>query len=144
MTITVYNYTDDPSRLDKTNFLQSVGTHTGTVRDAVNVVNPDILVQGNVISGNYCKIEGTLNGYYHITEKIVERNNLTILKTRRDAAMTFLSDVMSSPCICGRNTNVIQSDLPDPKYPTLQRKYIETFAMYPLSNDDVIVFAFVE
>ena len=143
LTVTIYNYSDDFFRLDKSNFLTTVSTHTGTIRDYVDIVNPSILVEGNVKNGNYCYID-SFSGYYWITEKTIVRNNLTELKLKRDASMTFLSGILNSDCICSRNTNKYNSDYNDNRYVTKQNKYIETFAVYPLSNDDCIVFAFIE
>lgn len=143
MTVTIYTYTDDIMRLDKTDFLSQVAQKTGTVVEPVSVEAPDILLDGTVTSGNYLYID-TFGCYYWITGKIVERNGITRIKTKRDPAMSFLSGILGSDCICSRNTKKYNSDFPDQRYTVLQNKYIESFVMYPLSNDDCIIFAYVE
>lgn len=146
MIITVYNYTDDSPRLDKTAYLSQLGTYTGTVRDSVDIVNPEIIVDGNIIDGNYAKID-TFDGYYHIIEKTAIRNNLTRIIFKRDAAMTFLNGIKNSSCICARcgAPKTYNSDFGDSRYKTIQKRYIETFASFEaLDNGDALIFAFVE
>lgn len=144
MTIIVYNYNDDPRRLDKTNYFTAVQTHTATAaNDEIDIITPQILVHANQITGNYAKIND-LGGYYWIKEKTVVRQGLTLLSLKRDPAMTFLSGILNAPCICARNQNSYDSAFPDNRYPVIQRKTIETKALYTLGNSDSIVFAFVE
>ena len=146
MTVTIYNYTDDAVRLDKSGHITQLAQYTGNVRDSVDIVTPEILIDGNVLNGNYCYVD-TFAAYYYIIEKTVVRNNLTQLTLKRDAAMTFLAGILQSNCVClrnGKNGNY-NSDFPDNKYKTLQNRYTETFAFSEtLGTDDAIVFAFVE
>lgn len=145
MNIIIYNYSGDIRQIDRTPNLTQLEQHSGTVRDSVEIVNPRILVHGNVKTGNYCYID-IFQSYYFITEKTIVRNNLTELTLKRDGAFTFLNQIKNCPCICARTgkERKYNSDFADNRYNTYQNKCIETYALNALSNDDSIIFAFVE
>lgn len=145
MVVTIYNYSGDNRQIDRTPNLTQLETHSGTIRDYVEIVNPKILVNGNVKIGNYCYID-EFQSYYFITEKTIVRNNLTELTLKRDGAFTFLNQIKNCPCICARTgkEQKYNSDFADNRYNTYQNKYIETYVLAALSNDDAIIFAFVE
>lgn len=105
MTVTIYSCSCETIVLNKTSYLTSLASFSGTVRDEVDIVNPRILVAGNVIAGNYCYIDDFAS-YYYITEKTVVRDGLTDITLKRDPLMTAKTGIASSPCIARRSTDL--------------------------------------
>ena len=145
MTITIYNCKCGHDYVNKTPHLTQLAQYTGTVRDAVNVVNPVILIDANVISGNYCYID-TFDSYYYIDEKTIDSDNLTNIICTRDPFMTALSGIMSAPCICARSGIKYNGDFADNEYHFLQNNEVQIIALSSLDvpNTDTIVLAYVE
>lgn len=145
MKITIYNCRCGHDYVNKTPYISQVAEYTGTVRDSVNVVNPVIAINANVINGNYCYID-TFDSYYYIDEKNVVRDNLTNIVCTRDPFMTELSGIMSAPCICERSGQKYNGDFPDNEYHFLQNNEVQIVALSALDvpNTDTIVLAYVE
>ena len=58
MTVTIYSCSCETIVLNKTSYLTSLASFSGTVRDQVDIVEPRILVAGNVIAGNVIEVVG--------------------------------------------------------------------------------------
>ena len=145
MKITIYNCRCGHDYVNKTPYISQVAEYTGTVRDSVNVVNPVIAINANVINGNYCYID-TFDSYYYIDEKNVVRDNLTNIVCTRDPFMTELGGIMSAPCICERSGQKYDGGFPDNEYHFYQKNDVQIIALPTLDvpNTDSIIIGFVE
>lgn len=135
MTFTVYTYTGERNRLNKSEknasnqyiYLTKISEHSGTVRDMVDVVNPEILVQGDIKAGNYAYID-SFSGWYWIMEKTVVREGLTSIRMKRDPLHTFQTQIRNSRCICDRSASKYTMYVRDPKMRTNQYTHNESIS----------------
>lgn len=145
MTITTYNCACGHDYVNKNPYLTQIAQYSGTVRESVDVVRPEILVNANIVSENYCYID-TFSSFYYIEEKTIVRDGITRLVLQRDPFMTELSGIMSAPCICERSGQKYNGDFPDNEYHFLQNNEVQIIALSALDvpNTDTIVLAYVE
>lgn len=102
-TITLYQNTSEPHRVDKSEFLTEVGEYSGIFRDSANIVNPIIRIQTNDIPNfNYVKI-GILNRYYFVTDYDIVRTGLIDLYLTEDVLMTYREGVYKLKAFIERN-----------------------------------------
>lgn len=145
MTITTYNCACGHDYVNKNPYLTQIAQYSGTVRESVDIVRPEILVNANIISENYCYID-TFASFYYIEEKSIVRDGITRLVLQRDPFMTELSDIMSSPCICERSGQKYDGGFPDNEYHFYQKNDVQIIALPTLDvpNTDSIIIGFVE
>lgn len=98
----VYKNTSEPHRVDKTNFLEKIGTLLGVFRDTVNVVNPIIRIEGDLPNYNYMYI-GKLNRYYFVTDYDIVRTGLIDLYLTEDVLMTYREGIYKLKAFVERN-----------------------------------------
>lgn len=97
--INLYNNNSEEKKVGKS--LTSYGTLTGTLKNECSLTSPDVLVQSaSPILCNYAYIPN-FGRYYFITDVISVRNNMYILKLKRDALESFKNQI-------GKNTAVIE------------------------------------
>lgn len=142
MTITVYNFPDDPKTLDKSGGVH-VGTYTGTINSDIENDSPEVVVNGTVTVGNMAYID-TLDMWYEVTEKTVLREGLTSLQCVADPCTRYASAIKNSACVCERSTAKYNGQINDPKYPTRQRQTVEVKKIFQMSNADAEVMAYIE
>lgn len=98
MQIVLYQLAQDPRSYPKD--LTDGSEITGTLRDATELHDPQIMIAGNV-TANYCYIP-QFGRYYYIQDITRERNGLTVLHCTVDAVGTFWSQILHAPCIIER------------------------------------------
>lgn len=123
MTLTVYNVQSDPDHLQQTLPASAVGTYTGAARDPVSVDTPVIMVQAQILTGNYAHIP-EFGRYYWIREKNVLRDDLSVLTLESDPCMSFAAGIKGLPVYALRTSKIAESetsvtgynaDIPDSK-----------------------------
>lgn len=105
----------------KENSTARPSANTGTdleikLKDRVDVDNPVILCQTNVMNYNYMQFDGS---YYFIRRKTYVANSLFEIEAERDPLATYKSEIMASTQYITR-TNVsglINNEIFDEKYP---------------------------
>lgn len=120
--INVYLYTIncDPKVVDKSSFFPATPTlKQGTVRGEVNMMRPDITIEGDMTGYNYMYIP-TFNRYYYIDSVDVVRTNLQVVHCKCDVLMSFKDSIYNLPAVLRRSALMINSYLPDEKQRTYQ------------------------
>ena len=100
--INLYVNTAENDRVDKTNYLNQVGTLVGIFKEETSVMNPEIIIEYGVIDFNYIYIP-VLNRYYYINEIISVRNNLWRVRLNCDVLMSFKTEILNLECYVSRN-----------------------------------------
>lgn len=97
--INLYNNNSEDKKVGKS--LTNYGTLTGTLKNECSLTSPDVLVQSaSPILCNYAYIPN-FGRYYFITDVVSVRNNMYILKLKRDVLESFKNQI-------GKNTAVIE------------------------------------
>lgn len=95
MTVNLYNIVSNPDHLIQT-LPAPIGTYTGSARDPVSVDSPEIVIEAQILTGNYVYIP-EFSRYYYITDRNVVRNNLTVLSLISDPLMSFAAQIYTLP-----------------------------------------------
>lgn len=98
ITVHIYNTPTAPEHLykDITTVISPAAGYTGDVRGDISVDAPVILIQATILSGNYVYIP-EFGRYYWITDRNIERTDLTELTLRSDPLMSFASSIVNLP-----------------------------------------------
>lgn len=114
MTINLYKIKDDKNRLTK-NLPDTYTTLTGNVRDAVDLLDPVILVNSGttVYDFNYMYIPD-FKRYYFITGITGINSGITQIQGHVDVLMSFKSEILKCEAIIARQENVFNWYLTDP------------------------------
>ena len=131
MQIDLYSITDDPRTLEKT--LGTADSRTGAVRGSIDVLRPEVLVEGGVVLANYAYIKDFGERYYYIEEREVVRKGLQRLQLRVDVLMTYAAQIKACPAVCARSANVVNAFLPDGRRPELAFKTSCVYTFSPLT-----------
>ena len=122
--IVFYQNTAEPNRVDKTSFLTSIETLTGTLREPSSIINPSITIQRtNVPNYNYAYI-AQFNRYYFIAPNGITSvgKNLWKIDLQCDVLMSFKTGILALSAVVGRQENnynayLVDSQLPVEKEP---------------------------
>lgn len=115
---------------------------TGSMRDALNVVDPVFLVQASTqfdkANAVYCE---ELNRYYFITGKNWVRNGLLEISCHVDVLTTYQSDIWNNSGIISRNANLFNGYLPDTKQKIFQydKMQIKVFPREIFGDTNVLI-----
>lgn len=131
MIIKLYNTTDDNRVVKKT--LTKESSKECVLKGAVNVVEPIIELQGNIINYNYCYIED-FKRYYYIVDNTLH-NNITTLRLKSDVLMSSYDNIKNLSAIVRRNTNINNKYINDDKYITQQNTRVQTKEFSTVSNN---------
>lgn len=114
MELYLYTITDDPRKLVKTlpTNPAEIDSRTGTIRGSVDVIRPEILVTGDVVTANYCKIPA-FGRYYYIEERNVVREGLTLLTLRVDVLMSWAAEIKNCPAVFERSQTLVNAYVRD-------------------------------
>ena len=124
ITIKLYSIDCDPMVLDKSAFFPvSPAQVQGTIRGSVDMMHPEIDIQGDVTGYNYCYI-AALHRYYYIDGVEVVRTQLQTIRCRCDVLMSYKDAILTLPAVVDRSAALINSYLPDDR----QRVYQYTQA----------------
>lgn len=141
MTLDLYTVTDEPRKLDKTLPAASHIQRDGTPRGAVDILRPEILVSGDLLESNYCKISEFENRYYFVEERTAVREGLTLLTLRVDVLMSWRDEIKACPAVCGRSANVVNAFLPDSRIPVhaFRASSVKAFTALKFTSPSIIM-----
>lgn len=101
--MTVYYNSAEPHRLNKTEYLEQVGTLAGTLRESCSISAPVITFYSDTIPRwNYAYIE-TYGRYYFVDDITIIRTNLYQASLRCDVLMSFRIPILSMSAYIDRN-----------------------------------------
>lgn len=114
--ITVYLYTIncDPMTVDKSPYMSSPVTKQGTVRGDVDMLHPEIAIEGDLTGYNYMYIPA-FSRYYYIEDVNAFRTQLQTVTGRCDVIMSHKDAILALPAVVRRSALLINSYLPDDK-----------------------------
>lgn len=128
--LTLYKNSAENNRIDKTDYLTSVGEITGYLRNETNIINPSIVIEyTGVIDFNYVYIS-TFNRYYFVTNITSVRTNLWRIDMSCDTLMTYKDTILNYECYVSRNENDYNPDIEDNYLPLEYEKVIEVTNLY--------------
>ena len=128
--LTLYKNSAENNRIDKTEYLTSVGEITGYLRNETNIINPSIVIEyTGVIDFNYVYIS-TFNRYYFVTNITSVRTNLWRLDMSCDVLMTYKETILNYECYVSRNENDYNPDIEDTYLPLEYEKVVEVTNLY--------------
>lgn len=149
--IVFYQNTAEPNRVDKTSYLTSIETLTGTLREPSSIINPSITIQRtNVPNYNYAYI-AQFNRYYFIAPNGITSvgKNLWKIDLQCDVLMSYKTAIGNLSAVVGRQENNYNADLVDPQLPVEKEPDISFVAIAssafnntdatPLDNDSFIL-----
>lgn len=97
MDITLYYNSSENNKIGKV--LSNDETLEGSLKDATNVINPEVMVKADSVSGyNYAYIP-LFNRYYFVEEVVSYRTGLWIMKLQVDVLESFKSDILALQAI---------------------------------------------
>lgn len=112
--LNIYQNTAEQNRVDKTDYLKSVGTLNGTFREPTSVTSPSITIEmDGVPTFNYIYIPN-FNRYYYVTEITNLRKNVWQIDCTVDVLMSYKDAIRKCPARVERNqyefNRLIQDD----------------------------------
>lgn len=117
-TITLYQNTGENNRVDKTNYLTSVGSINGTLRSECSILRPSIIIaQDTLPTFNYVYI-AVFGRYYFVTGITSVNFGLWRIELNTDVLMTYKEGVKALTAIIARQENDYNDDLIDTEVPT--------------------------
>lgn len=123
--INLYQNSSENNRIDKTEYLTSVGEIEGYLRQETNIINPTIVIEYNkVIDFNYIYIS-TFNRYYFVNGVSSVRTNLWRIELSVDVLMTYKDTILNYECFVARNENTYDAYIEDKYLPLKYEKEIE-------------------
>ena len=135
-TITLYQNTTENNRVDKTNYLTSVGSINGTLRSECSIIKPSIIIaQESLPTFNYVYIP-TFSRYYFVTGITSVNFGLWRIELSTDVLMTYKDGIESLTAIIARQENDYNDNLIDAEIP-LEKQQVITVEEIPntvLSN----------
>lgn len=116
--ITLMNSTAEPKKVDKSSYLSTVDTLTGTLRDGCDVVTPVIdIAISKVPTFNYVFIP-VFSRYYFVTSLRVVNNGYWQISLKCDVLYTYHSQISELSALVSRSQSDYNDLLPDNMIPT--------------------------
>lgn len=133
MTITFYECSAEPNRLDKSSYLsQTTVQKTGSVRGEINIMSPVIDVEwgtASLLAGyNYVYIS-ELTRYYYIESYEVIRSGVFRIHLKLDVLMTYKNEIKNCTGLVARNEGLYDTMLIDDRLRFLGYKSINTIKL---------------
>lgn len=101
--INLYQCSAEPPRVDKTNYLVSVATLSGTLREETSLLNPSVKIERSTLPNfNYVYI-AEFGRYYFVNEVTSIRQNLWQVDLEVDVLMTYKSALLYLDGFIDRN-----------------------------------------
>lgn len=117
--IDLYNNSGEATRIDKTNYLTSVGKITGVLREQCSILRPSIKIYSTTLPiFNYVRINSFNNRYYFVTGITSIAKNLWQIDMNCDVLMTYKTGIKALTAIIGRQENDYNDNLVDGEIPT--------------------------
>ena len=100
--INLYTNIAENNRVDKTNYITSIGTLQGVLRDECSITDPSIIIQSDILPNfNYIYIP-IWNRYYYVNEITSVRYGLWRISLHVDVLMTYKVDILNLNAIIDR------------------------------------------
>lgn len=113
VTMSLYNSSAEPNVVNKTSYITSAGSLSGTFRGEVSVTNPSITFYFNgVPTFNYVYIQ-KFSRHYYVTAITNISNNLWRADLKCDVLMSFKSEILNLYCVIARQENAYNDNLID-------------------------------
>lgn len=114
MNITFYKNVSEPERVTKS--LLYPLPLTGSLRDSSNVINPEIIIEGN--PGNFPTLYNyayipEFGRYYYVGDPVAYRNNLISVPLSVDVLMSFKDAILANEAVIDKqdsNGNIYLND----------------------------------
>lgn len=137
MNIKLLTYSEPKNSIKKS--YTEVANLTGSMRDALNAVDPIFLIQATTeydkANAVYCE---ELGRYYFITGKEWIRTGLLAISCHVDVLVTYKGDILNNAGIISRNSNLFNGYLPDNRQKLFAYDKIQIKA-FPTNNTDTNV-----
>ena len=142
MEIKLYTVTDDPRKLVKTLPTASPGydPRSGAVRGSIDILRPEVLVEGGVVLANYAYIPD-FGRYYFIEEREAVRIGLQRLSLRVDVLMSWAAQIKDCPAVCSRSAANVSAFIPDSRKPeqAFRLHTVKTFSAFTYTEPSIIM-----
>ena len=116
--INLYQSTAEKNRVDKTNYLTSVGLLKGALREQCSIVSPSITYQAETFPNfNYVFISA-FGRYYFVNSISSVGKNLWKMDLSCDVLMTYEAEIVQLTALIARQENDYNDDLVDNEIPT--------------------------
>lgn len=124
--ITLYVNSSENNRVTKS--LSGGTTFTCDFKDQSSIYKPSVLIgTGTNLTGfNYAEISD-FNRKYFITDIVVVRAGLYLLKLKTDVLSTWGSQVLAQPAVIARQENEFNLYLDDPEFKVYNNKQFDCF-----------------
>lgn len=125
MVIETYQNSAEVNRVDKTNFITSVGSYTGTLRRECSIISPSIDIESAAPPNfNYAYMPD-FSRYYFVTAVTSINNKLWRVDFNIDVLMTYRTEIGRLSAIIARQENKNNPYLIDNQIPTQNNTAVE-------------------
>lgn len=93
--INLYQNSSEKERVNKTSFLTTIGTISGSLRSASSMLNPRIIIERTMIDFNYVYIP-LFNRYYYVAEVISVATDMWELALSVDVLMSYKTEILTN------------------------------------------------
>lgn len=128
VTFQLARYNGDRLVADKD--IQIVGSVNGEVRGEMDMLQPTVVIESTAAvldSCNYLILNGDINRYYMISDKVALTDTLYQVSCVADLRRTFRDAILQSEGVVIRNTNNYDMYLNDQMIPTGARKNVNVY-----------------
>lgn len=145
----LYHNNAERNRVDKTNFLESVSTLNGYLRDKTSITNPSIIIEMSEFpTFNYVYLP-KFNRYYYVTNILSIATNLWQIDMHVDVLMSYKDKILLQSAIIERNEYewdpyLIDSSLPVSKEPNITVEEVPQSIINTTYGDDDMYTFFLE
>lgn len=136
-TITLYNCSDDPRKLNKT--LSDETPVTGVKPTGiVDLMNPtfELSYDSDYTTKNYCVVGAPFNRSYFITDMKIDIGKKIIISCAVDVLQTYKDDIKPINANVVRQENLIKEMLPDPNFVYLDQS--DVISVLPNNYENTI------
>lgn len=126
MTVVLQTNNSENNKVHKT--LTNIVSKTGSLRESTSIVNPKILVQGDLASLRNCNYM-TISDFgrsYFVTDIVAVGKGVVELTGHCDVLSSFSSQILSNRAVVLRQENSFNRYLNDSKFMTYQNNNIKT------------------
>ena len=132
ISITFYQNSSEPNRVNKTSYMTFVSTLSGEFKDEIDIMSPTILIETSDIPNyNYCYIS-TLGRYYFIDNYTIVRTGLIELELSVDLLMSYKDKILQQTAFINTQQNNYNDKIVD-KNRAYEQGY--TITEYSIPND---------
>ena len=135
--IVLYRLNTEQIRVDKTNFLISVGTIYGVFRSEFSITQPTFEVDRDMVDFNYVYIP-TFNRYYYVTDFSSTRNGMWDIMCSVDILHSNKDLIKSLTAFVDRNENTYNDLIVDNRIVVYDGYSVET---RDITTDDSLYYA---